>query len=63
MTERLLKTKHAAEMLGCSPSLLAQMRRDADGPPYVRLTDAPCSRVAYRYSDLLAWIETRVVMS
>jgi predicted DNA-binding transcriptional regulator AlpA len=61
---RLLNTRQAAELLGCSASLLNGMRRNAEGgPPYVRLTDAPNGRVAYRYSDLLAWVESRRVAS
>jgi hypothetical protein len=64
MTDKLLNTRQAAEMLGCSVSMLTQMRRNADGgPPYIRLTDAPCSRVGYLYKDLLAWLETRRVGS
>jgi hypothetical protein len=62
MTDKLLNTRQAAEMLGCSVSMLTQMRRNANGgPPYVRLANAPAGRVGYRYCDLVEWLETRRV--
>lgn len=44
----------AAEVLGCSPGHLANMRTRGTGPPFYKIV----GRVWYRVDTLLGWIET-----
>ncbi len=50
---RLKKDTEAAEFLGLSPSTLRQYRIRGRGPAFIKLG----SRVVYRESDLLAYVE------
>lgn len=52
----LLRTPDAAKRLGVSESYLEKRRCSGDGPAYVALGRA----VAYRESDLTAWVESRL---
>ena len=51
-TERLLKTREAAEYLGRSPGTLANWRCAGTGPKF----SGSGSGVRYRLADLDAWI-------
>ena len=53
----LLTTEEAARFLRISPQTLSNWRSGASGPPHVKLG----KRVAYRRSDLVAWLETREI--
>ena len=57
--ERLLTTKQAANFLNRPQRTLEDWRYTGDGPPYVKMGRA----VRYRASDLLQWVDERVVES
>jgi predicted DNA-binding transcriptional regulator AlpA len=50
-------TEKAATMLGLSPSTLAKLRLNGQGPTYCKLG----RRVAYRKADLEQWLQSRLV--
>jgi predicted DNA-binding transcriptional regulator AlpA len=52
----LLNSQEAAELCRLSPRTMERMRVSGEGPPYVKLN----RRVAYRPTDLDAWITSRV---
>jgi predicted DNA-binding transcriptional regulator AlpA len=52
----MLSSKDAATFLGLSPSTLAKMRLNGNGPIYCKLG----RRVLYRREDLEAWLASRV---
>jgi hypothetical protein len=51
----VLPPSEAARFLTLSPSTLAKLRLDGNGPVYCKLG----RRVVYRRDDLAAWLETR----
>lgn len=53
--DRLISAEDAADILNISPSTLAKMRLSGASPRYVKLG----RRVAYRPSDLEAWVEAQ----
>ena len=57
MPEDLLFTDAAAELLKLSSSTLEKQRVAGTGPQFLRIGGR---RVAYRRSDIDAWLETRV---
>ena len=52
--KRILRTRQAAEYLGLASSTLEKMRRDREGPPFVRLGGRA---VGYDVRDLDAWVD------
>lgn len=52
----ILDTTHAAEYVGLSKSTMAKLRLSGDGAKYIKLG----RKVAYRRSDLDAWLEANV---
>ena len=63
MNERgMLSSKEAAKYLGLSPKTLANWRSARQGPPFHRLGNGPRPRIAYRESDLQAWIDDHLVV-
>ena len=60
--EPLLLTIDAAAFLGLKPQTLRKWRVTGAGPPYIRL-GGPLGRVAYRRSDIDAWITARTFES
>jgi len=59
----LLSSPEAARYLGIKPQTLRKWRLLGKGPKYVRIGDSLRSRVAYRLSDLEAWVEARTFQS
>jgi len=59
----LLTSPETARYLGIKPQTLRKWRLTGHGPPYVRLGDSPRSRVAYKLSDLEAWVAARTFES
>jgi len=57
MTDTCMRTPEAARYLGISASTLNKTRLTGDGPPFVKVTPRA---VAYRKSDLDAWLEARL---
>jgi len=60
MSERLLTTKEAAELLSLSPHALAMYRYKRTGPKYLK-TPGLRGAVRYRKADLLAWLRQNEV--
>jgi predicted DNA-binding transcriptional regulator AlpA len=58
----LIPTAEAAEMLGLQPQTLRKWRVKGVGPPYVRF-GGPSGRVAYRRSEIEAWLRARTFES
>lgn len=54
-TPQVLCARDAARRLGLSPSTLAKMRLNGNGPTYCKLG----RRVVYRPADLEQWLESR----
>ncbi len=52
----LLDSKTAAAFLGLSIPTLERMRCNGSGPPFIRLGKGKRARIAYRLSDLEAWL-------
>ena len=52
-----MRTPEAARYVTLSESSLTKMRLTGDGPPFVKVGPRA---VAYRKTDLDAWLETRV---
>ena len=59
----LLSGPETARYLGIKPQTLRKWRLTGHGPPYVRIGDSPRSRVAYRLSDIEAWVAARTFES
>jgi hypothetical protein len=57
--DRLVGTAEAGRILGLAPKTLRVLRMDRIGPPCLKLGEKQQSRVCYRRSDLLAWMERR----
>jgi predicted DNA-binding transcriptional regulator AlpA len=63
MTDRIktagagLRTPEAARYMAISRSRLTQLRVTGEGPPFIKIA---ARAVAYRRSDLDAWLESRV---
>lgn len=57
--DRLISAEDAANFLNISPSTLAKMRLSGKSPRYVKLG----RRVAYRPSDLEAWVAAQTFHS
>jgi len=56
----LLTTAEAAELLRLSLATLAQMRmRRGGGPRYLKLGRGKGSKVLYRKSEIMRWLESR----
>lgn len=54
---KLLSVVETAEFLGLSGSTLERMRLDGSGPPFIKLgAGKKRAKVAYRISDIRAWI-------
>ncbi len=58
--ERLLSSPQTSEFTGLSEATLQRQRSNGDGIPFVKLGPR---RVAYRISDIIRWLESRVVTS
>lgn len=58
-TEQFLNTIDAAEMLCLSPRTLERMRIEGGGPQFFKAGPGKRSRVLYRQSDLISWLEAR----
>jgi hypothetical protein len=56
---RLLSSNAAAELLGIAPQSLRLARFRGNGPPFLRLSDAPSGRVYYAEDELAAWVASR----
>jgi hypothetical protein len=61
--EVLLTTRQAAELLGYQPQTLRKKRLTGGGIPYLRMGKSPKARVAYRMSDVLAWLDSHTFSS
>ena len=63
MSDRLMNTREAAEMLGIATSTLDTWRSDGRPcqPPYVKFGTARKAPVRYRRADVEAWLETQRV--
>jgi predicted DNA-binding transcriptional regulator AlpA len=59
----LLTGPETARYLGIKPQTLRKWRLTGHGPPFVRIGDSPRSRVAYRLSDIEAWVAARTFAS
>jgi hypothetical protein len=59
--DEMLTEQQAAEVLGLKPNTLRKYREKRTGPPYYRHGAGQRTRVRYKYSDLLAWRESRRV--
>ncbi|MEZ5857116.1 MAG: helix-turn-helix domain-containing protein [Hyphomicrobiaceae bacterium] len=57
MTNTLLDTRQAAEMLGLSPKCLERWRVEGAGPAYIKAGPGKRARVRYRQADLDIWLE------
>ena len=57
--DKLIRTPEAADLLGVQPGTLKIWRYRGTGPPYHRIGSGSTSPVAYRVSDLMAWLEER----
>lgn len=57
--DHLISAEQAANILNISPSTLAKMRLSGVSPRFIKLG----RRVAYRPSDLEAWIEAQSFQS
>jgi excisionase family DNA binding protein len=57
MSESLLSREEVAKLLGVPPKTLAAWAYQGRGPTYYRLG----RRVAYRESELMAWLDTQRV--
>ncbi len=57
--DHLISAEQAASILNISPSTLAKMRLSGVSPRFIKLG----RRVAYRPSDLEAWIEAQSFQS
>jgi predicted DNA-binding transcriptional regulator AlpA len=57
MIDACMRTPAAAHYLGIAESTLNKTRLTGEGPPFVKVGPRA---VAYRKSDLDAWISTRV---
>jgi predicted DNA-binding transcriptional regulator AlpA len=57
MNDACLRSPEAARYLGISESTLNKTRLTGNGPPFVKVTPRA---VAYRKSDLDAWLEARL---
>ncbi|HQT38710.1 MAG TPA: AlpA family phage regulatory protein [Acidocella sp.] len=55
-TDRIIKEKAAAAMLGIAPITLRRQSEIGKGPPRVRISDR---RVGYRESEVQAFIASR----
>jgi hypothetical protein len=55
----LLSTADAADYLGLKPQTLRAWRVEGGGPPYIRFGAKGRGRVAYKISDLEAWVNRR----
>jgi predicted DNA-binding transcriptional regulator AlpA len=60
LLDHLLSPRQAAEFTGLSEATLQRQRSNGDGIPFVKLGPR---RVAYRKSDILRWLESRLVCS
>jgi predicted DNA-binding transcriptional regulator AlpA len=58
-TLTFLISTEAAELLRISKRTLERMRVDGTGPRYLKAGPGKRSRVLYRESDILAWLERR----
>lgn len=61
--EEVLNTIQAAKVLGRQPQTLRLWRLRGGGPKYLRLGNGVHARVAYRPSDLDAWLRARTFVS
>lgn len=61
--EEVLTTIQAAKLLGRRPQTLRVWRLRGGGPRYLRLGNGVHARVAYRPSDLDAWLRARTFVS
>ena len=57
--DKLVRTGEAASLLGVKPGTLKVWRFRGTGPAFHRIGTGPTSPVAYRVSDLMAWLEER----
>jgi len=55
----LLRTTDAARLLGIKPATMKVWRHRGTGPAFHRIGSGATSPVAYRFSDLMAWLEER----
>lgn len=63
MTNTLLDTRQAAEMLGLSPKCLERWRGEGSGPAYIKAGPGKRARVRYRVADLDAWLDANRCLS
>ena len=59
-TQELLVSSTAAIRMGLAKQTLARWRVEGKGPPFIKLSG---NRVAYRASDVDAWLDNRLVHS
>ena len=59
--ERPLSTEEAAHVLHASRSTLRRLRKNGEGPRYIRLGKRPGSAIRYRIADLMKWLDEQTV--
>jgi len=53
----LITEKEVARLMGLSVATLANYRKAEAGPPHIRLSDGPRSRIRYHAEGVVEWIE------
>jgi predicted DNA-binding transcriptional regulator AlpA len=53
----LISEKEVARLMGLSAATLANYRKTDTGPPYIRLSNGPRSRIRYHADSVVEWIE------
>tara|TARA_R110000744_G_scaffold366629_1_gene475747 strand:+ start:332 stop:574 length:243 start_codon:yes stop_codon:yes gene_type:complete len=53
----LITEKEVARLMGLSVATLANYRKAEAGPPYIRLSDGPHSRIRYHADGVVEWIK------
>lgn len=61
MTDKLLTSAEVAKRLGVKEGTLASWRNMLKGPPYVRLTDNPRSKVRYIETEIDKYLAAKTV--
>ena len=58
--ERLLSRKQVREITTLSYAQIARLEKAGKFPPRIRLTDHPRGRVAWLYTAIFDWINSRI---
>ncbi len=58
-----LTSAEAAQLLKLSNRTLERMRVTGDGPPFMKAGSGKRSRVLYKQSDIIGWLESNIYQS